>query len=305
MSTFVGIVVGYDGSSPSDTAVDWAAREAARRELPLRIVCAVDLRGAIPSPHDIGAGWAVTGAQEAARDLLDEAALRARKAGADLEVETALAIGGAAATLVAASETAALVVVGNRGHGGVAGALLGSVAFALTAHSVSPVVVVHDGAEHRLGPEHAVVVGLDGSAAAGAALDEAAEIAEHTGTRLRLVTAWDLPGTVWAGVAALPAAYEEELSAARAAATEVLGAGVERARVNHPGVEVEVAAVRGRPVDVLRREAASAALVVVGSRGRGGFRSLLMGSVSRGVVQVAACPALVVHHRSLELHAES
>ena len=47
MTTFVGIVVGYDGSSPSDTAVDWAAREAARRELPLRIVCAVDLRGAI------------------------------------------------------------------------------------------------------------------------------------------------------------------------------------------------------------------------------------------------------------------
>jgi nucleotide-binding universal stress UspA family protein len=66
-----------------------------------------------------------------------------------------------------------------------------------------------------------------------------------------------------------------------------------------------VAAVRGRPVDVLRREAASAALVVVGSRGRGGFRSLLMGSVSRGVVQVAACPALVVHHRGLELYAES
>lgn len=296
-SNFAGVVVGFDGSAPSTAALDWAAAEAVRRDLPLKIVLAVELGSALPMPMDAGAPWAMTKIEGAAREVLADAVERARKTDPGLVVESILVIDTAAAALVAASRSAALVVVGNRGHGDFVGALLGSVAFGLAAHSQCPVAVVRGGSTRVPGPEAPVVVGVDGSPAADAALDEATDLASRAGAPLTVVAAYQVAVTGWVGVTPWLDVYpEEELAdAAEGTAKAVLAQARERVRRNHPDLDVEFVAVRDRPADALAERSRTAGVVVVGSRGRGGFRSLVLGSVSRGLVHVAESPVLVVH----------
>jgi nucleotide-binding universal stress UspA family protein len=296
MSTnFAGVVVGFDGSAPSTAALDWAAAEAVRRGLPLKVVLAVELGTALPM--DAGAPWAMDKIESAAKEVLADAVDRARKTDPGLVVESTLVVDTAAAALVAASRTAALVVVGNRGHGDLLGTLLGSVAFGVTAHSTCPVAVVRGDSLRVPGPDAPVVVGVDGSDASGAALDEAADLADRAGAPLHVVAAFQVAVTGWVGVTPWSDVYpEEELAeAAEGTAKAALAYARERIRRNHTALEVEFTAVRARPADALAERSKTAGVVVVGSRGRGGFRSLIMGSVSRGVVHQAQSPVLVVH----------
>lgn len=294
---FAGVVVGFDGSAPSTAALDWAAAEAARRGLPLKVVLAVELGSALPMPMDSGAPWAMAKIEGAAREVLADAVERARKTDPGLVVESSLVIDTAAAALVAASRSAVLVVVGNRGHGDFVGTLLGSVAFGVTAHAQCPVAVVRGGSMRVPGPDAPVVVGVDGSASADAAVDEAADLAERADAQLKVVAAYQVPVTGWVGVTPWLDVYPEtELAdAAAGTAKEVLVQARERIRRNHPDLGVEFIAVRARPADALADRSRTAGVVVVGSRGRGGFRSLILGSVSRGLVHVAESPVLVVH----------
>jgi nucleotide-binding universal stress UspA family protein len=135
------------------------------------------------------------------------------------------------------------------------------------------------------------VVGVDDSLGARAALAWAAHHAAATGGRLRVVHAYELP-VAWIDVYA-PELPEWRKRAQRGAETmteqvvsDVLGPG------EREGIEVEV--VEANPVDVLHDESRDAAVVVVGSRGRGGFAGLLLGSVSQRVAQHAACPVVIV-----------
>jgi nucleotide-binding universal stress UspA family protein len=296
-SNFAGVVVGFDGSAPSTAALDWATAEAVRRGLPLKVVLAVELGAALPMPMDSGAPWAMARIEAAAREVLDDAVDRARKTDPGLVVESALVIDTAAAALVAASRSAALVVVGNRGHGDLVSTLLGSVAFGVTAHSQCPVAVVRGGSTRVPGPAAPVVVGVDGSPASDAAVDEACELADRSGAHLQVLAAYQVPVTGWVGTAPWLDVYpEEELAdAAEGTAKAVLARARERVRRNHPTLEVEFTAVRERPADALAERSRTAGVVVVGSRGRGGFRSLVLGSVSRGLVHLAESPVLVVH----------
>ncbi len=135
-----------------------------------------------------------------------------------------------------------------------------------------------------------IAVGVDGSDKSLPALRWAAKEAAAHGHTLRIVTAWSVPVTALCP-GGLPAPYpsDELLGDARAAQEAVL------AKVDLPaGVQIEHHIVEGGPAAVLLDAAESAELVVVGSRGHGGFKGLLLGSVSHQVVGHAACPVVVV-----------
>jgi nucleotide-binding universal stress UspA family protein len=138
-----------------------------------------------------------------------------------------------------------------------------------------------------------VVVGVDGSEGARAALEFATHEAAMRKARLRIICAWEIPPVVYAGTFAprFDAATLEGFSAgAETVARDALAA----ANQLEPSVEAEVKALEGQPAAELLAAARDADLIVVGNRGHGGFTSLLLGSVSHQVVQHAPCPVTVV-----------
>jgi len=135
-----------------------------------------------------------------------------------------------------------------------------------------------------------IVVGVDGSEASMRALEWAADEARRRHAHLRVVHAW-LEVFV-DGYFVAPAVYERE--AVEAAARETLDKAVASVPDGSPAIDVEPVLVHGQPAAVLLDEAEHADLVVVGSRGHGGFAGLLLGSVSQRVVHHAPCPVVVV-----------
>ncbi|GAB2677105.1 universal stress protein [Thalassiella azotivora] len=289
------VVVGYDGSSSSQEAVVWAAREAVRRARPLAVVYALDYARLAVA----GAGamaWFPGVLEDSAQDVAAEGVDVARKVEPSVDVRPVAHLGGATTALVEASRTAHLVVLATRGHGRVVGGLLGSVAFAVTSHARCPVVVVR-GETEPVGPGRPVVVGVDGSPAAQAALEHAAQAAAAADAPLRVVAAWsaapahDWETTYWAR--AFPGQDPEDV--VRRAALTHLAEARDAVTHGHPELDVTTDDVEGAPSEVLTRASEGAGLVVVGARGRGGAASLLLGSVSRGLVHAAHCPVQVVH----------
>lgn len=283
------VVVGYDGSPGALQALEWAALEAQQRTARLRVLHAVDVRGGIARTPALRARYAqMVGSRRA-----EEGAARAATLGgtpddgdrADPEVR----LGSPTGALLTASSRADLVVVGSRGRGSMAAAVLGSVAFAVTAGAQCPVVVVRGDAGLRPGAHRPVVVGVDGSPAAVPAVVFAAEAAARSRARLVVLSAWSpLEGTDAApGDAGVTAHLRE---AARVAGAEAAAA----AREVEPGLEIEVWPVRGPADDALVASSSQAGLLVVGARGRGAVRGLLLGSVSHATVHRASCPVAVV-----------
>ena len=143
-------------------------------------------------------------------------------------------------------------------------------------------------ANHRL-----VVVGYDGSQGAEAALLVALEEARRRNATLRVVAAWHVPAPLVGATVTLTDADRlgEDI---RTALTRVVDDAVAALRAEDADVDVEAVVVEGPAVTVLLGEAADAELLVVGSRGLGGFRELLLGSVSHQCAQHASCPVLIV-----------
>jgi len=136
-----------------------------------------------------------------------------------------------------------------------------------------------------------IVVGVDGSEGASAAVAFAAhEAALHRAT-LRVVTVWEVPYSAYAAGLMPPSDLPEGIEAAAQAVADAAGGLAERLE---PEIFCERVAIRGQAAEVLIRESGSAVLVVVGSRGHGGFTSLLLGSVSHQVAQHAASPVTIV-----------
>ncbi|AQZ63198.1 Universal stress protein family [[Actinomadura] parvosata subsp. kistnae] len=240
----LNIVVGVDGSAPARTAVEWAAADARRRGLGLRIVHVCEQR-----PY---------GAVEYCAGALAAAADRARGLAPDVPVITELLPGNSVDALIAESRPADSVVLGSRGLGGFAGMVVGSV-----GHAAGPVVIVRDPPGT---PQGGVVVGHDGSEHAEAAMEYAVEQAGARRVPLRVVFArrpWHASAFV---------------DTAREAAQRV-----DPWRAKWPDVEIIDIVQDGHPVAVLAAAGASADLVVVGSRGLGGFAAAVLGSVSHGV----------------------
>ncbi|ORI13767.1 universal stress protein [Rhodococcus sp. 1163] len=279
------IVVGIDGSESADRAAIWAAHSAVVRNAVLRIVTAVAPQLS-PTSRDPGET-----AQAVAGSRLDAARILARESveGAPLDIVVEAREGNTVDVLLDESSRSDLVVLGARGLGESDSGVLGSVAVALSAHCACPVVVVRgrsmDGLPPAQGP---VVVGVDGSAinqvAIAAAFDEAAQ----RGSALIAVHVWsDVSLAHGAGV---PQDWEVISASEQAVLAESLAGWQEK----YPDVEVRRVVAQDRPVRVLSQLSEQAALIVVGSRGRGGFTGMLLGSTSYALIQTADCPVMVV-----------
>ncbi len=287
------VIVGFNGAADSVPPLLWAAEEAARRGVPLRVLSAVNVQGVLTGPGG-DQGLVAPEAVAEAEALLAEAAEHV-SAVAGLTLESEVAYGSPAAILVEASETADLVVVGNRGRGELASVVLGSVAHAVTSHAHCPVVVVKGDGQWSVTAGHPVVVGVDGSEAGDRAVEFAAATAARSTSRLHLLSALreDDKGAYqtqpWELVTG-PAVTAEKTEHASSLIEKLISAISAR----HPGLTITHEVIDGKPADALIEASKLAGLVVVGTRGRGGFKGLLLGSVSHGVIHEAACPVAVI-----------
>jgi nucleotide-binding universal stress UspA family protein len=192
------------------------------------------------------------------------------------------------AALIDASARGSLLVIGARGHTVLSGVLLGSVSQHLARHAACPVVVVrqpHD-------PQPRVVVGVDGSQGSQDALDFAAAQAVRTGSSLSVVNAWRSFARGRGAVMGPP--LERRYGAELEASERLLAESVAGLADTWPDLEVETEAIPVPPSRCLADASQAASLVVVGSRGRGAFTGMLLGSVSQSVLHTAQCPVAVV-----------
>jgi nucleotide-binding universal stress UspA family protein len=267
------VVVGYDGSAGSEIALAWAAERARRRSAPLVLVHALR-----PWPYE--AALLTSPEADEARALLDRVVQRLAQDG-PLDVRPRLSLAASPARLVLDhAGDAECVVVGARGHGGPLGGLhLGSVGAQLVSHAPCPVVVV------RRGSGSGIVVGVDGSPTSSLAIGFAFAEAEALGEPLTAVHAWRprMHGD-------LPLVDDMDDGHESALLSESLAGWSQKS----PDVEVRHVLSTLEPAAALVAESATARLLVVGSRGLGGFRGLLLGSVSGSVLRHAVCDVAVV-----------
>jgi len=281
------VVVGVDGSPSSDSALRWAVNEARRTGQPLHVVHALENEVVLSDRQQLG-----TKEAPASTDPVVTAAIDAvRKMAPEIPTIPHSVTGFAPTTLIAASRIAKTVVMGSHGRSAVPTVLLGSVSQQVAIHSSCPVVVVRENVTQDGAGSGDVVVGVDGSEASRPALAYAFAYASSTGSVLTAVhTWWWEPlegvslGEPWIGD------WTQIASQEAAVLSEMLAGFSE----SYPDVPVQSHVVRGDPVVELLNQSHGARLLVVGSRGRGGFVGLLLGSVSRRVLKRATCPVAVV-----------
>jgi nucleotide-binding universal stress UspA family protein len=299
------VAVGVDGSPESWRAIHAAAWEARVRRTPLVLV------HGYPADPYTWYGWTPLYAgpaydpRAAASAMVDETADEVRSAYPDLTVGTQLRVGTGSHAMIAASENATMVVVGSRGRGGFAGLSIGSVAAQTAAHATCPVLVIRPVEDEAvaatdLEPTAArprpVLVGVDGSSTSEGGIAFAFEEAALRRVPLVALYVWWLLPTHNLGPD-LPA--RTTLDEAREEARRLLSEMMAGWAAKYPEVPVQLRPVQGmNPSHELIEASREAGLVVVGSRGRGGFTGLLLGSVGRDLVGHAHCPVAVVHpHR--------
>lgn len=290
---------GVDFSAAGDQAADYAAREALRRGLDLRLVHGLVIP--IPSITPYPALYDDAAIREQAQKHLDELAETLRTRYPGLVVGTKLAALAGGITLIEESASLSLLVVGSRGQGGFARLLIGSTAGQIATYATCPVIVTKDDAVRSEGP---VVAGVDGSEFTTRTLRFGFEEAAARGTGLVAVHVWCLPeyggltdGTQWSKD---PNRAQEQM---QETAERVLAEALAGWEGDYPQVPIERVTRHGdRPAKVLLEvcDQHSAGLLVVGSRGRGGFIGPLLGSVSQSVVAHANIPVAVVHRQPNE-----
>ena len=267
----------------------WAAEEAVRRRASLQVV--YSWLPAYPvTAHDLFTDYGPM--EHAAHALLAAALTRVREEVPEVsEVDEMLLLEHPATALVRAARGADLLVVGSRGRGGFAGLLLGSVSQRCVTHAPCPVAVVR--AEESSVPPSRVVVGVDGSPRSYDALLWAAHAAVLRSARLDVVNVWAVPEIL------IPQtmAFSGDADALERASRSLLERMTDSLddELDGKAPEVQLRSVAGTPANVLIEAAKDAYLLVVGARGLGGFRGLLLGSVSQQCSLHAPCPTVVVH----------
>jgi nucleotide-binding universal stress UspA family protein len=295
------VIAGVDGSAESLAAAEWAAREAVRRDRPLRLVHAWNWH---PRQED---GEIATAAQRhLARRSLRQAEDRIRRTCPDVRIEDEQVEGPAIAALLKASEQADLLVLGSRGLSGFSGFLVGSVALGVVARATRPVVLVRAGEEAA--DEHLpdgdggastrtgyrdVVLGIDLGDPCDEVIEFAFEEARLRGARLKVVHGWQQPSPIGLGSGDIglvngPDRAEEWLG--------FLTAVLQVWRDKYPGVEVVETVTEGRPPSVLVRAASGAGLLVVGRRMTERPTVPRTGPVAHAAIHHVGCPVAVVPH---------
>ena len=291
------VVVGVDGSDGARSALAWGLREAQLRGGAVRLVT-VWPEDRPPHLHDDGIGRpSIADFEEDVRSRMRaEAAEVAASTGCEaVPVHPEVRYGQPARQLIDTAGDDGLLVVGSRGRGSLRGALLGSVSQQCAQYARGPVVVVRDdGSTHRavLWQDAAsrVLVGVDGSAESVAALRFAAAETRLRGGELHVVHAWMDTVSGYGG----PPWARSDTTLQEQADTTLRETMQDAWRGGSPGVQVRAETIEGVEWDVLTQVADAADLLVVGSRGRAGWSSLLLGSVSLRCITYAPCPVAVV-----------
>ncbi|MFI6620200.1 universal stress protein [Streptomyces sp. NPDC050528] len=294
------VIAGVDGSAESLAAADWAAREAARRDRPLRLTHVWNWH---PRQDD---GEPVTAAQrQQARCVLRQAKERVRTVAPNVRPYDEQVEGPATVALIKAAGESELLVLGSRGLSGVTGFLVGSVAQGVLARATRPVVLVRAGEEAA--DEHLptpggrpsiltgyrdVVLGVDLGDPCDAVIEFAFEAAWLRGARLRVVHAWQSPplglGPGEIGLVSGAQRAEEWLG--------FLSAVLRIWRDKYPGVEVTETVSEGRAQSALLRAASGAGLLVVGRHLTDRPTGPRIGPVTHAAIHHVGCPVAVVPH---------
>ncbi|MFJ4205675.1 universal stress protein [Streptomyces sviceus] len=286
------LVVGVDGSDHSIGAVDWAADEAVRLGLPLRLVYASlweRYEGALPFGSHERPSAMVT-----AQSIVAGASERVHLRHPGLKVSTETVPAEAVDALLREGHNAAVLVTGSRGRGEVTGLLLGSVSLAVAARAHCPVIVVRGDKAGREGTHERILLGVGEPATAGEAVRFAFREAEARGCTLDVVRAWRCPAHETADdphLADDPAHDHEERASA------LIDAVLQDAIAEHPGVDVRRDTVEGPARKVLLSRSAAADLVIVGARRRSGHFGLQLGRVGHMLLHHADCPVAIVPQR--------
>jgi nucleotide-binding universal stress UspA family protein len=270
------VVVALDGSPHSAQTLEWGVAEAVRRQARVLLVRILDDAWQV----NAWTWYPVVGSSDAhveATAYLAERCGHVRERHPGVRVDARVLTGPVVPCLNELSADAQLVVIGARARQG--RVRTGAVGAHVAAHARCPVAVVRTDPENPTPPGAAVMVGVDGSAASLVAADMAAHEAWMRGRPLLVVHA-------------RPRRVADDANDATQQAAQAVMAALREA---NPGLEVALALVDDDPVDALTGLSAGAALLVVGSRGLGSFRGMLLGSVSSVVVREATCPVLVVH----------
>lgn len=296
MNTRFGVTVGVDGSASALRAVRWAAREAATRGVGLRIVHA--------SPHypELGSLGQPPGgttqrewplAARRASTVAGRARRLAQTAEPGISVATSVITGPRSRTLIECSGEAALLVIAARGLDGFAGLHLGSVAGTVSTYARCPVVVVRRRPVPEGGGQPApVVVGVDGSPTNQLAVGFAFAFADRRNLPLVAVHSWR--EFSWRAVHKTISEASDQSELADDA-ERVLAEALAGWSEHYPNVRISRVVRRDRAIDALLSYSPLAELVVVGSRGRGGFSGMLLGSTSQTMVRYGSGPVAVVH----------
>ena len=270
------IAVGYDGSTAAESALEWAARAAVVRSCRLEILVALaPAPEGVPAPIGLSSSVVPGRTRHAPEAMADDARPLAAKVLTDDAVEVTTVGGAAAPALVRASERAQMVVVGNRGHGALGSALLGSVSSTVAQHAHCPVTVVRgtvDDPDHR----RPVTVGVDYVEPSPAAVRLAADLAAR----------WSVP------LQARP--VSEGARARRELAGAATLEAAAQARLVAPDLVVELLTPGSPAAPALEDESRRSGLLVLGSRRLGPLERIAVGSVGDTVLDHASCPVTVV-----------
>lgn len=294
------VIAAVDGSAESLAAAEWAAREAARRSRPLKLLHAW-------SWHPRQNGELATAAQRhLARRCLRQAEERIQRTCPGIRLEEEQVEGPATAALLRAADQADLLVLGSRGLSGFTGFVVGSVALGVVARAARPVVLVRaeetapdehvpdiDGHDSTRTPYRDVVLALDLGDPCDEVIEFAFEAARLRHARLRVVHAWQQPSAFALGPGDIGLVQEPQR------ADEWLGfmtAVLQVWRDKYPEVEVVETVTEGRAQSVLVRAASGSSLLVVGRRDTDRPAGPRTGPVAHAAIHHVGCPVAVVPH---------
>ena len=286
------IVVGFDGSQHARLALRWAVDEAARMRAPLAIVYVIHW---FPEFADVTSQETDRRVRYRAQEIADEALAEATRLDPEVSVTASVESGDTVTVLCDLSRQACMLVLGSRGHGGFAGLIAGSVSIAVATHAHCPVVVIREPLAES--GELPIAVGVDDSLPARLALEFAFDEAQARGVALVAVRAWRPPPPT--PHATVPFLRAEEIAEMEAAERHFLHDAIQPLALRHRNVVVEERVVDQSAGAALTDLAPKVQLLVVGSRGHGGFTGLLLGSVGMQLLHHARCPVAIIREASV------